>query len=113
MHNPAVRRAHVDSTLRAIGRFPYEGGTLVVSGFEQGGRPIVSRSQFFEFFGADGKLVWTRMLPMEFEMIERDAFERMAVDAGFRVADLYGNYERAAFDAATSAVMIWMLEKDA
>jgi SAM-dependent methyltransferase len=37
MHNPAVRRAQVDGRLHVVGRFPTRDGTLVVSGFEQGG----------------------------------------------------------------------------
>lgn len=111
MHNPAVRRRQVDGVRRYIGRFPFEDGSLVVSGFEQGGRPLVVRTQFFEFFDADGRLAWTRLLAMEFEMIERDAFERMATEAGFRVHALFGDYERNRFDPENSPVMIWMLDR--
>jgi SAM-dependent methyltransferase len=111
LHNPAVRRTQVDGLLRVVGQFPADGGTLVVSGFETGGRPVVTRLQLFELFGADGRMQWKRLLPMEFSLIERGAFERMAQSAGFRVADLYGGYNRAPFDADRSPVMIWMLEK--
>jgi len=113
LHNPAIRRGQVDGVLRAVGRFPFEGGTLVVSGFEQGGEPVVSRLQFFEYFGPEGRLVWKRALPMEFELIERGAFEEMAVGAGFRVSQLLGSYDRAPFDPAASPVMIWVLAKPA
>jgi len=111
MHNPAVRRAQVDGVLRLVGRFPDPDGTLVVSGFEQGGHPIVSRLQFFEFFALDGGHVWKRLLPMEFTFVEQAAFERMAQDAGFRIVQLYGDYDRAPFDPVKSPVMIWVLEK--
>lgn len=104
MHNPTVRRTQVDGALRVVGCFPLEGGNLIVSGFEQGGRPVVSRLQCFEFFRPDGLLAWKRLLPMEFSFVEREAFEQMAVGAGFRIAQLYGNYERAGFDALTSPV---------
>jgi SAM-dependent methyltransferase len=113
LHNPAVRRAQVDGTLRVVGQFSTKGGTLVVSGFEQGGRPVVSRLQFFEFFGPDGRLAWKQLLPMEFAFIERAAFERMAISIGFRIVQLYGNYDRTAFDPTHSPVMIWILEKAA
>ncbi len=112
LHNPAVRRAQVDGLLRLVGRFPAEDGTLVVSGFEQGGRPVVSRLQFFELFGPDGRLLWKRLLPMEFAFVERDAFEQMARDAGFSVVRLYGSYDRAPFDPARSPVMIWELARE-
>jgi SAM-dependent methyltransferase len=113
MHNPAVRRSQADGTLRVVGRFPFEGGDLVVSGFEQGGQPVVTRLQFFELFGPDGRLAWKRLLPMEFQFVEREDFAAMAAQAGFRIEQLYGNYERAPFDPVTSPVMIWVLQKPA
>lgn len=111
MHNPAVRRAQVDGSLRLVGRFPTGDGSLVVSGFEQGGHSLVKRLQFFEFFGNDGRLRSKQLLPMEFEFVDRDRFAIMARDTGFEVLDLYGDYDRSPFDAGTSPVMIWMLQK--
>lgn len=112
LHNPSVRRTQVDGLLRLVGRFPAEDGTLVVSGFEQGGRPVVSRLQLFELFGPDGRMRWKRLLPMEFAFVEKDAFERMAREAGFSVVRLYGSYDRAAFDPGLSPVMIWELVRE-
>ncbi|HEY0592280.1 MAG TPA: hypothetical protein VGE86_07925 [Thermoanaerobaculia bacterium] len=111
MHNPEVRRKQVDGTPREIGHFPFEGGTLVVSGVEHGGTPLVSRVQTFELFRSDGALEWRRELPVEFEMIERLPFERLALAAGFRIVELFGDYARHPFDSASSPAMIWMLEK--
>lgn len=108
-HNAAVRRRQVDGALRIVGRFPAPEGTLVVSGFEQGGDPVVRRTQLFEMYAPDGRLSWKRMLPMEFELVEKDRFEAMAGGAGFRVLDLYGDYGRAPFDPGTSPVQIWVL----
>lgn len=113
MHNPPVRRAQVDGMVRDVGRVPFEGGTLVVTGVETGGDPVVSRVQSFELFRADGASAWRLELPMQFEMVERDAFERMATEAGFRVRALYGDYAGAAFATETSPVMIWDLERPA
>lgn len=113
LHNPAVRRAQVDGVLRMVGCFPFAGGRLVVLGCEQGGWPVVSRLQFFEFFGPDGRLVWKQVLPMEFEFVEREAFASMAVQTGFRVSQLYGDYQRGAFDPTTSPMMIWVLDRPA
>lgn len=111
LHNPVVRRTQVDGVLRIVGRFPTQDGTLVVSGFEQGGCPIVTRLQFFEFFANDGQLRSKLLLPMEFAFVEKDHFESMARDAGFRVLELYGDYDRSAFDPMRSPVMIWVLQK--
>ena len=108
----AIRRKQVDGLLRLVGQFPTEGGTLIESGFEQGGNPVVSRQQFFEFFDSDGRLLEKRLLQMKFAFVEKDEFEQMAQDAGFRIAQLYGSYDRAPFDPAQSPVMIWRFEKD-
>ena len=112
MHNPAVRRRQVDGVTRMVGRFPTEEGTLVVSGVEQGGDPVVRRLQFFEFYGSDAQLRWKQVLPMEFELIEHDRFESMAREAGFSVVQLFGNYDRSPFEAAQSPVMIWVLRRE-
>ena len=113
LHNPAVRRQQVDGTLRAVGSFPSYDGTLVVSGAETGGDPIVVRSQFFESFGPDGELRWKRLLPMRFTFIDCDAFEGMATTAGFRVVALMGDYAGRPFDPVSSPAMIWTLERPA
>jgi len=111
LHNPAVRRTQVDGVLRIVGQFPTQDGVLVVSGFEQGGQPVVKRLQFFEFFGSDGQLRSKQLLPMEFAFVEKDRFESMARDTGFHVLDLYGNYDRSPFDPGRSPAMIWVLQK--
>ncbi len=111
LHNPAVRRAQVDGSLRIVGRFPTKDGTLVVSGTEQGGQPVVSRLQHFEFFDNEGRLRSRRSWPMEFELVEKNQFELMAQDAGFRLLELYGDYDRSPFDASLSRVMLWVLQK--
>jgi len=111
LHNPSVRRREVDGASRTIGRFPTRDGSLVVSGRETGGHPVVNRHQLLEFFDSDGSLRSKKLLPMEFELIERDHFESMALDAGFAVLALYGDYGRSPFDAARSPVMIWVLQK--
>ncbi len=111
LHNPAIRKKTVDGVLRIVHHFQKNSGTLIVSGYEQGGNPVVIRHQFFEYFDAAGRMVWKRMLPMWFAFIEQTDFQEMAEQAGFRVLTLYGNYNRSEFDPVQSPVMIWVLEK--
>lgn len=111
LHNPAIRRKQVDGVLRLVGQFPAKNGTLVVSGFEQGGNPVVSRQQFFELFDDNGRLLEKQLLQMKFAFVEKEEFEQMAQEVGFRIAQLYGSYGRARFDPAQSPAMIWVLEK--
>ena len=110
LHNPSVRRGPVDGALRVVGRFPVSDGSLVVSGFEIGGDPIVNRLQFYELFDKDGVLQSKLLLPMSFELIERESLESMAEQAGFRTVELYGNYDRTPFDPNTSPVLITVFE---
>lgn len=112
LHNPVIRKKAVDGTLRIVGSFPTEHGTLVVNGFEMGGYPIVKRTQIFEFYDEKNVLERKQILPMEFELIEKQNFEEMAVRTGFKIISFYGDYDRNEFDAMVSPVMIWELEKE-
>ena len=111
MHNPLIRRRSVDGTSRLVGKFPKGNGMLVVSGFEKNGTPVVDRSQLLEYYNESGVLEWKRLLEMQFEFIEKEAFETMAKRNGFRLSALYGDYDRSPFEPTKSPVMIWMLEK--
>lgn len=110
LYNPLFRGKQVDGVLRLSGRYPTNDGTLVVSGFEQGGDPVVTRLQFFDFYGADGRLVERRMLEMKFTLVEKYEFEALAKRAGYHVVSIYGDYEYAPFDPASSVYMIFELE---
>jgi ubiquinone/menaquinone biosynthesis C-methylase UbiE len=111
MHNPTVRRKTVDGVLRGVGTFKFPQGTIVVSGFEAGGDPVVRRSQFIECFNESGEFDKRILQYMEFEMIEEDAFRDMAIDVGFKVKAIFGDYHENKFDSKTSPVMIWDLER--
>lgn len=111
MHNPAVRRNAVDGVLRGVGTFKHGRETVVVSGFEAGGDPVVQRSQFIERFNESGQSVSRILQRMEFELIEENTFREMALEVGFEVKAIFGDYSSAEFDAETSPVMIWELEK--
>jgi SAM-dependent methyltransferase len=111
LHNPAIRAASVDGSLRLTGRFPTPDGTLIISAFETGGRPVVQRQQFFESYDNDGRLLSKRLLEMTFALLDRETFEGLAREAGFAVERLQGEYEGAEFDPAGSPFMIWVLVK--
>ena len=111
LHNPQIRRKSVDGCLRSVGKFVTKQGVIVVSGIEQGGLPVVARSQFFKHFNHAGEMVKKELLNMQFEFIEQEQFARMATQAGFRVKNLFGGYDRSEFSASSSPVMIWELER--
>lgn len=84
---------------------------LDVTGFETGGDPIVQRSQFIERFNEAGQLENRILQYMEFEMIEESTFREMAIETGFEVNVVFGDYAGRHFEAESSPVMIWELEK--
>jgi SAM-dependent methyltransferase len=112
LRNPSVRLQQVDGALRLTGSYEIEGGRLVVSGFERHDprTNIVSRTQFYELFGEDGRMESKRVLEMRFCLIRRGEFEAIAADAGLRVDALYGGYDYAEFDEQHSPFMIWVLK---
>ncbi len=111
MHNPILRSKSVDGILRGVGPFPCPQGTIVVSGFEAGGRPVVCRTQFIEIYNEADILIQKQLQRIEFELIEEDQFRMMAEETGFSVKAVYGDYDANYFDRNESPFMIWELEK--
>ena len=110
LQNPVVRTATMDGSVRPVGEFPMEGGTLlrVSSRLEfDAGTGLASGEQYYERRGEDGKVFDRRKLEVRFQLHGRKGFEEMAVAAGFRVEEFYGDYGRGPFDDRTSPFMIW------
>jgi SAM-dependent methyltransferase len=114
LHNPTVRTQSMDGTVKELGRFPTEGGhTLIVSTcfkFDDRSR-VVRGSQFYDVCDSQGTVVGKQQLSVSFYLFHRNQFEKLVPTAGFKVVQLYGNYDRSAFDEEKSPFMIWVLEK--
>ena len=113
LHNPSVSRASVDGQPRLVGKFPLgeDGSFLLWSASRfagQGG--VVEGVQVYQEYDGLGVLRRQRMLDMRFALIEREQFEQRAIGSGFRVAGLYGDYDRSPFLPDSSPYMIWILE---
>jgi hypothetical protein len=113
LHNPTVRRRSVDGRRRLIGRYPLAAGTLLVwsASRQSADSGVVQGIQTYEEYDADGLLARQRTLDMRFALIEREDFAERATQAGFRVDQLYGDYDRSPFAADTSPFMIWLLRR--
>ncbi len=115
LRNPKVRRKEVDGQLRLLGRFPLPetGGTLLLWTVENASAEddhIVQAEQFYEEYNARGVLRAKRLMELKFRLTEREEFETLAMEAGFKVKAFYGDYARAPF-REDSPFMIWVLEK--
>lgn len=113
MHNPPVRLKSVDGQLRLGGKYPLNDGKLLFwilqSYNPQTGQ--VDISEFFEEYDAGGRMTAKRLLEMRVSFVEKARFEAMIETVGFKVLNLYGDYDCGAFDAETSLFMIWELGK--
>jgi SAM-dependent methyltransferase len=114
LHNPAVRTQSMDGTVKELGCFPTDGGhTLVLSTcfkFDDQSQ-IVHGIQFYEVSDSRGVVGEKQQINVSFYLFHRSQFEILAHTAGFKVVQLYGNYDRSPFDEAKSPFMIWVLEK--
>lgn len=114
LHNPNVRRKSLDGALTVLGRFPVRsGGVLIVRAlmnYDASSR-IAHGRQFYELYDERGGLSGKRELDIRFYLFTREEFEPLALSAGLMVRELWGNYDRSAFDDNDSPFMIWTLEK--
>jgi SAM-dependent methyltransferase len=115
LHNPAVRRRTVDGQLHLLGTVPIAGrtATLLLWSVQQPlpERGLVRAAQIYEVYDAEGRLEEKRWLDVRFRLVEEAEFRSMAQEAGFSVVALYGDYDRAPFQAGDSPYMIWVLER--
>ena len=112
-HNPAVRLRSVDGSWQRVGTFPRrDGGSLTVhilgtydasSGVVQGQQRISTT----DASGASSDLV----LDLRFRLVSLDELLALAGRAGLRLAARYGDYDGAAYDAASSPVLIAVFER--
>ncbi len=115
LHNPSVRLKRVDGQLRLWGNHPLANGcgTLLFWGMENydPDTRIVNGIEFFEEYDPRGILRAKRMVELRFRIVQKNEFADLARTAGFKVAELYGDYDCSEFRDETSPFMIWMLEK--
>jgi SAM-dependent methyltransferase len=113
LHNPTVRLKRVDGLSHPIGRFPLDdrGSTFVLRTSEQydGASELVMGQQVFEASDRDGRALWKRTIDISFRLVSRQQFQDLAVQAGFGLEGVFGDYDRSPFMDATSPFMIWSL----
>lgn len=113
LHNPPVRLRAADGQFRLIGSYPRPDGKLLVwirQAYDPA-RKLVDIAEFFELYNAAGEMTSRRLLEMSASFIEKPQFERLIEQAGFTVEALYGDYQYAPFDEASSPFMIWVLRR--
>ena len=115
LHNPNVRLKFVDGSLRLEGKYSLEKQQLLFWGLEKQ-RPnqnlcIIERTQFYEIYDQHGYLQSKRLLDMQFCLIQKQEFEKMAQEMNYKIVAVYGDYSYSEFNSDTSPFMIFILEK--
>jgi SAM-dependent methyltransferase len=113
LHNPSIRIASIDGTLKTIGRFPmYSDHSLVVkSQLEYDNTAHIARGyQFYEIYDGNEGMVKRKELEIRFYLFTRSEFEQLIHEAGFEIEAIYGDYRYTPFNDTTSPYMIWILK---
>ena len=117
LHNPHVRLQNVDGRLKLRARYllPDETGSLMLWTMESydPDDKIVHGLQFIETYDRQNFLQSKRFMEIQFSILEKDIFEAMLKEAGFKVLALYGDYAYGDFQPMVSPFMIWILGKRA
>lgn len=113
LHNPTVRLRTVDGRLHPRGVFdlPDSAGKLILSSLERYAEEqrIVTGEQVYELYDPNDLLLSKTSLPVKFMLHSREDFEALALQAGFEVVQVYGDYQRSAFDPKQSPFIIMVL----
>lgn len=114
LQNPTIRAASMDGSVRLVGEFPMrDGENLIVKSkltFDSS-TGLASGEQLYDRLGADGRLIEHRSLEMNFHLFTRLQFEALALEAGFEIINLFGDYSSAEFEEESSPYMIWKLRR--
>ena len=113
LYNPVYRLNTADKVLRILGRFQIdENKSLAVSYYNQYDETTknVTGIQFYEIYDKHNKLIEKRCLDICFSLFNKEDFIEMATKVGFRIKDLFGDYNFSPFSEA-SMFMNFLLTK--
>jgi len=114
LHNPALRVQSLDERRKLLGTYqlPEDRQLEVwVRGSVDRVTDVVCSVQTYRIYGSRGELEAEQTQEIRFALIARESFEGLAVDAGFRVVELLGDYDGSSFTPDVSPYMIWTMEK--
>lgn len=115
LHNPQVRLRTVDGRLKLRNRhaLPNAQGSLMLWTMETYDPELkqVHGLQFIETYNLQGILQSKRFMDIKFSILEKETFETLIQDTGFKILALYGDYTYGEFQPKVSPFMVWVLGK--
>ena len=112
LHNPLIRGKDLNGQWAAFGTHPLGNGHRVQFEGRYDLDPetgLTTGLQRYREEDAQGGLVAEVQLPIRFRLISSATFEALAREAGFRVVETWGDYERRPLDPSTSPFLIYRL----
>jgi ubiquinone/menaquinone biosynthesis C-methylase UbiE len=113
LYNPEYRIKTADGLLRILGKFQIdENKSLVISYYNQYNEKTrnVTGIQFYEIYDKHNELIDKRYLDICFSLINKEDLIEMATKVGFKVKDIFGDYNFSPF-SETSMFMNFLLVK--
>jgi ubiquinone/menaquinone biosynthesis C-methylase UbiE len=114
LHNPDIRIKSADGILKLLGKFPIEKENLLVYYLNKynSSKKIITGFQLYEIYDSNNNLKEKRILEINFKIIDKNAFEKMIEETGFRILKIYGDYNYSEFDDENSSYIIFVLQKN-
>ena len=114
LYNPEYRLKTADGLLRVLGSFRIdENKSLVIYYYNVYNEKTknITGIQFYEIYDKDNKLIEKRCLDICFSLIGKEDFIEMASKAGFKIKEIFGDYNFSPF-SEDSMFMNFILKKE-
>ena len=113
LHNPIKRLKTADGKTYEIGKYETKNNKVLRVSYKNNfdkDSGVVFGKQYYELYDGNN-LVEKKELDISFRLFEKREFEEMITGTGFKVENIYGNYDYSEFKENESPFMIWILKK--
>ena len=112
LQNPKVRLQNADGLIRTMGKYKTnDNKDLIISYSNFYQNELVTGFQYYETYDKENRLTEKRYLEINFRPIAIEDFKNMLEMTGFKIAEIYGDYDYSKFDTEKSAFMLFRLTK--
>jgi SAM-dependent methyltransferase len=112
LHNPINRRKLIDRTLKHVGNFIKDEKTIsfsITSHEDQ--NAVVHLNQFYEIYDINGCMIEKKMINLNFALIPKNDIEKELINEGFKIKEVFGNFNKEIFNEVESTYIIVIATK--
>ncbi len=113
MYNPQYRVKLADGVLQTLGAFSKEDKTIIVKYLNKyhGYNKTISGYQFYEIYNYKNELEEKREMKINFRVVDKYDFEEMLRVVGFKIKNIYGDYDFSKYESTISKYLVYELKK--